>query len=165
MQNHLIQKQMQTVEPLVKEINVTKGKSHIEIIYPMGENVQLWDEFNPALYKMTAVLSDESGNKDEREIQFGMRSFSIKGTRFEINNRPVFLRGTVENCVFPKTGYPPTDVASWERVFTICKNYGLNHMRFHSWCPPEAAFEAADKLGFYLDVEGPSWANHGTSLG
>ena len=88
-------KKEQTVEPLVKEINVKKGKSHIEIIYPMGENVQLWDEFNPALYKMTAVLSDESGNTDEREIQFGMRSFSINGTRFEINNRPVFLRG---NC-------------------------------------------------------------------
>ncbi len=158
-------KKEQTVEPLVKEINVTKGKSHFEIIYPMGKDVQLWDEFNPTLYKMTAVLSDESGNKDEREIQFGMRSFSINGTRFEVNNRPVFLRGTVENCVFPKTGYPPTDVASWERVFTICKNYGLNHMRFHSWCPPEAAFEAADKLGFYLDVEGPSWANHGVTLG
>ncbi|RPI03011.1 MAG: beta-glucuronidase, partial [Ignavibacteriae bacterium] len=158
-------KEGQTVEPLVREINVTKGKSHVEITYPMGENVRLWDEFNPALYNMTAVLSDESGNTDEREVQFGMRSFSINGTRFEINNRPVFLRGTVENCDFPKTGYPPTDVASWERVFTICKNYGLNHMRFHSWCPPEAAFEAADKSGFYLQVEGPSWANHGVTLG
>jgi Glycosyl hydrolases family 2, sugar binding domain/Glycosyl hydrolases family 2/Glycosyl hydrolases family 2, TIM barrel domain len=158
-------KKGQTIEPLIKEINVAKGKSHIEIIYPMGTNVQMWDEFNPALYKMTAVLSDEFGNTDEREIQFGMRSFSINGNRFEVNNRPIFLRGTVENCVFPKTGYPPTDVASWERIFTICKNYGLNHMRFHSWCPPEAAFEAADKLGFYLDVEGPSWANHGVTLG
>ncbi len=131
----------------------------------MGEDVQLWDEFNPALYKMTAVITDELGNTDTKEIQFGMRSFSINGTRFEINNRPIFLRGTVENCVFPLTGYPPTDAASWERVFTICKTHGLNHMRFHSWCPPEAAFEAADKLGFYLHVEGPSWANHGTSLG
>ena len=158
-------KTIHTVEPFVKEANVTKGKSHIEIIYPMGENVQLWDEFNPALYEMTAVLSDEFGNIDKQEMLFGMRSFSINGTRFEINNRPVFLRGTVENCVFPKTGYPPADLASWERVFTICKNYGLNHMRFHSWCPPEAAFHAADKLGFYLQVEGPSWANHGVTLG
>lgn len=153
------------VKPLIKEITVKKGKSHIEIIYPMGENVQLWDEFNPTLYKMTVVLSDESENIDIQEIQFGMRSFSITGTRFEINNRPMFLRGTVECCVFPETGYPPTDVASWERVFIICKNHGLNHMRFHSWCPPEAAFQAADKLGFYLQPEGPSWANHGVSLG
>lgn len=153
------------VGPLINEIKVKKGKSNIEIIYSMGDDVQLWDEFNPVLYKMTAIVNDEFGNMDKKEIQFGMRSFSIKGTRFAINNRPIFLRGTVENCVFPKTGYPPTDAASWERIFSICKSFGLNHMRFHSWCPPEAAFKAADKLGFYLQVEGPSWANHGTSLG
>ena len=67
------------------------------------------------------------------------------------------LRGTVENCDFPLTGYAPMDVASWERVFRICRNYGLNHMRFHSFCPPEAAFIAADLVGFYLQPEGPSW--------
>ncbi|MEG8947009.1 exo-beta-1,4-galactosidase [Rosettibacter firmus] len=153
------------VEPYIEEIKFKAGKSSFEINYPMGEEVQLWDEFNPALYKLTAILNDESGNIDKREVQFGMRSFTINGTRFEVNNRQVFLRGTVENCVFPLTGYPPTDVESWERIFKICKNYGLNHMRFHSWCPPEAAFQAADKLGFYLQVEGPSWANHGVTLG
>jgi len=158
-------KQEHNIEPFVQEVNVTKGKSQFEIIYSMGTNVQLWDEFSPALYKMTVVLTDEFGNTDEKEIQFGMRSVSIKGTCFEINDRPIFLRGTVENCVFPKTGYPPTDVDSWERIFTICRKHGLNHMRFHSWCPPEAAFIAADKLGFYLHVEGPSWANHGVTLG
>ena len=57
------------------------------------------------------------------------------------------------------------DVASWERVFRICKDFGLNHMRFHSFCPPEAAFKAADLVGFYLQPEGPSWPNHGSSLG
>ncbi|MGK9477828.1 exo-beta-1,4-galactosidase [Melioribacter sp. OK-6-Me] len=153
------------VAPLIRDIKINKGKTDVEIIYPMGENIQLWDEFNPALYKMTIELIDESGNIDEKEIQFGMRAFTINGTRFKINNRPVFLRGTVENCVFPLTGYPPTDVESWERIFKICKDFGLNHMRFHSWCPPEAAFHAADKLGFYLQVEGPSWANHGVTLG
>ena len=47
-------------------------------------------------------------------------------------------------------------VESWERVFRICRSYGLNHMRFHSFCPPEAAFMAADRVGFYLQPEGPS---------
>ena len=37
-------------------------------------------------------------------------------------------------------------------------------MRFHSYCPPEAAFIAADSLGFYLQPEGPSWPNHGVKL-
>ncbi|MEJ5352525.1 MAG: sugar-binding domain-containing protein [Melioribacteraceae bacterium] len=158
-------KTIHNVKPISKKIIVKKGISNIEINYPMGSNVLLWDEYNPVLYKLTAVLSDESENLDSQEIQFGMRSFTISGTRFKINGRPIFLRGTVENCVFPLTGYPPTEVEPWERIFAICKNYGLNHMRFHSWCPPEAAFIAADKLGFYLQVEGPSWANHGVTLG
>lgn len=63
------------------------------------------------------------------------------------------------------TGYPPTDVASWERIFRILRNNGLNHVRYHSWCPPEAAFMAADRVGFYLQPEGPSWPNHGPRLG
>jgi hypothetical protein len=94
-----------------------------------------------------------------------MREFKTNGRQFEINGRPIFLRGTVENCVFPLTGYAPMDVKAWIRVFKIAKNYGLNHFRFHSFCPPEAAFEAADLVGFYLQPEGPSWANHGSSLG
>ncbi|MCK5465649.1 MAG: beta-galactosidase, partial [Bacteroidales bacterium] len=76
-----------------------------------------------------------------------------------------FLRGTLECCIFPLTGYPPTDVASWEHILNRCKDHGLNHIRFHSWCPPEAAFEAADKLGIYFQVECSSWANQGTTIG
>ena len=61
-----------------------------------------------------------------------------------MNGRPVFLRGTLECSVFPLTGYPPTDVPAWQRIYRIMKSYGLNFIRFHSWCPPEAAFAAAD---------------------
>jgi hypothetical protein len=100
-----------------------------------------------------------------REITFGMREFKVVGKQFEINGRPVSLRGTVNCCEFPLTGYPAMDTAAWGRIFRIARAHGLNHFRFHSWCPPEAAFIAADKAGFYLQIEGPSWPNHGTSIG
>ena len=90
-----------------------------------------------------------------------MRDFKAENKGFKINNRPVFLRGTLECAIFPKTGYPPTDVASWKRIINICKAHGLNHIRFHSWCPPKAAFIAADELGFYYQVESSAWANIG----
>ena len=61
--------------------------------------------------------------------------------------------------------HPPTDVDAWKRIIRICKAHGLNHIRFHSWCPPKAAFIAADELGFYYQVECSSWANQGTGLG
>lgn len=141
-----------------------KGKNAIEMELPMGKDFLTWDEFNPALYKLTAKLTSDK-KQDVKQVQFGMREFKIKGKWFYVNGHKIMLRGTVENCDFPLTGYAPMDVSSWERVFRICRNYGLNHMRFHSFCPPEAAFIAADLVGFYLQPEGPSWPNHGPKLG
>ena len=88
----------------------------------------------------------------ERTVTFGMRKLEIRGTQFVLNGRPIFLRGTLECAIFPLTGYPPTDVPAWQRIFRMLKSYGLNFMRFHSWCPPEAAFAAADIEGVYLQV-------------
>lgn len=155
---------MHSVPPVRQEVKVKNGSAETEILLPLGEDMLLWDEFDPALYKLTAELT--AGKKtDIKEVQFGMRRFEIKGKWFYVNGRKTILRGTVENCNFPLTGYPPMDVKSWERVFRICRSYGLNHMRFHSYCPPEAAFQAADLVGFYLQPEGPSWPNHGPKLG
>ena len=149
-----------------------KGKTHLwvegrsdmvttsdsMVVIPM-QGAQQWDEFSPHMYTLVAVQ-----NGDTVRTPFGMRQIHIEGRQFYLNHRPVWMRGTVENCCFPETGYPPTDVESWRAVFRKCKEYGLNHMRFHSYCPPEAAFVAADELGFYLQPEGPSWPNHGVRL-
>ena len=132
----------------------------VEAVIPMGSEIKLWDEFHPNLYRLTAVMG-----KDSVSTTFGMREISIKDKQFFMNGKKIWIRGTVENCCFPETGYPPTDEASWLRIFNKCKEYGLNMMRFHSFCPPEAAFAAADKVGFYLQPEGPSWPNHGVKLG
>ena len=122
-------------------------------------NLEPWDEFSPNLYRLTVEAGD-----DIYEANVGLRDIKIDGRQFYINNRPLFLRGTVENCCFPETGYPPTDEDSWIDVFRKCKEYGLNHVRFHSYCPPEAAFAAADRVGIYLQPEGPTWPNHGVKL-
>jgi Glycosyl hydrolases family 2, sugar binding domain/Glycosyl hydrolases family 2 len=153
------------VKPVTATYQITNGEGSLEINLPMGDKIATWDEFDPALYLLTATLLSKDGKKDEKNVQFGMREFKAVGRAFEINGRPVFLRGTVNNCEFPLTGYPSMDVAAWVRIFKISKAHGLNHMRFHSFCPPEAAFIAADQVGFYLQPEGPSWANHGTSIG
>ena len=126
---------------------------------PLGADTVRWDEFCPRLYTRTVIYRGTSVS-----VTFGLRDIRVEGNRILINNRPVFIRGTVGNCCFPETGYPPTDEAEWERVLSKCKEYGLNHIRFHSYCPPEAAFCVADRLGLYLQPEGPSWPNHGVKL-
>ncbi len=124
---------------------------------PMGESAALWDEFHPFLYQLTARLPV---NRDVKKVTFGLREISTQGTQFLINGRKTFIRGTLECAIFPQTGHPPTEIEPWRRIIRIAKAHGLNNLRFHSWCPPEAAFTAADELGMYLQVECSSWANN-----
>ena len=129
----------------------------LTIPYSMGEDVQLWSEYDPALYKLKVSLLDSMTVLDRQSVTFGMREFSTQGTQFAINGLTTMLRGKHEACVFPLTGYPPMEKEGWIRVFRIAQEYGLNHYRYHSWCPPEAAFEAADICGIYLQPELPIW--------
>ncbi|HEY1683442.1 MAG TPA: hypothetical protein VGG19_01650 [Tepidisphaeraceae bacterium] len=126
----------------------------------LGKDAKTWDEFSPDLYALTADLS----TGDHREATFGLREIATRGTQFTINGRLTFMRGTLECCIFPETGHPPTDIKSWLRVLRIAESMGLNLIRFHSYCPPEAAFDAADQVGIYLQVE-TCWANQSTTLG
>lgn len=146
------------------DFEISPGKNDVEMIYNMGEDALLWDEFNPNVYQLFLFM--RSGNETDRHaVDFGLREFKVDGSRFAINGRPVFLRGTLECAIFPKTGYPPVDIEYWKKIYTAVQAHGLNHVRFHSWCPPEIAFEAADEMGVYLQVECSSWANQSVQLG
>ncbi len=144
-----------------KEIAVAGNDSLIRVQceYELGNNMLLWDEFTPNLYKLNCSLITGNAAKpsDERSVTFGVRDIATKGTQITVNGRPTFIRGTVNSCEFPITGYPPMDYAAWYKLLKTCKDYGLNCVRFHSWCPPEAAFVAADELGLYLQVENSDW--------
>ena len=132
-----------------------------KIEYALNPDAELWDEFNPALHRITATLP----NGDSRTVTFGLREISAEGTQFTLNGKRIFLRGTLECAIFPKTGHPPTEVEPWKRILEIARAHGLNHLRFHSWCPPEAAFVAGDEMGFYFQIEAGSWPNQGTTVG
>ncbi len=86
-------------------------------------------------------------------------NFEIRGAHFYADGHPVFLRGKHDAAVWPLTGHVDMTVEGWMKYLGTCKEYGINHVRFHSWCPPEAAFVAADKLGIYLQPELPFWGS------
>ena len=130
------------------------GSAEVEV--PIRVDAETWDEFHPK--KLPLKLWLKGAEVDEyRDLSVGLRDFHTEGNQFILNGRPVIFRGTHNGGDFPLTGYPPTDVKSWLALFETCKKWGLNHMRFHSWCPPEAAFEAADQIGFYLQPEPGMW--------
>lgn len=138
------------------EVNLDEKEQTFDL--PLGEEAICWSEFSPVLYCLNVSL--KAGKyEDNRQAIFGLRKFGVKGKQFAINDKITFLRGKHDACVFPLTGHTPMDTAEWHQYFRIIKQYGINHIRFHSWCPPEACFEAADREGVYLQPELPIWGN------
>ena len=115
------------------------------------------------------VKSEERRVKKQRSASEGKansnvlpdfaKDFHIEGAHFYANGHRIFLRGKHDAAVWPLTGHVEMSVEGWMKYLGTCKEYGINHVRFHSWCPPEAAFVAADSLGIYLQPELPFWGS------
>lgn len=131
--------------------------SKIELSLDAKDQLTKWSEFSPQLYTMHTFIKNDEGIA-YNTTDFGYRDIKTAGKDLLINGQPVFLRGTLECCIFPLKGYPPMEKEGWHKVFQTASRWGLNHLRFHSWCPPKAAFEVADSMGFYLQVELPLWS-------
>jgi beta-galactosidase len=136
----------------------------------LEEPLQTWDEFHPVLKELWVSLTLNSDSNslhypaDVNVVKFGLREITHHDQDLLLNGRPINLRLTHFGGDFPLTGYPAMDVAAWKKIIQTCKDYGLNGIRFHSWCPPEAAFTAADELGFYLQPECGLWADFGNPV-
>jgi beta-galactosidase len=136
--------------------DVPPGGAWFETQILLNQEAKRWDEFRPELESI--FVSINTGDSiQHKTIAFGLRDFKTSGQEFIVNGRPIHLRGTHHGGDFPLTGYPPCDVEYWRKLFKTCKEWGLNHVRFHSFCPPEAAFTAADEVGIYLQPEPGMW--------
>ena len=138
------------------EVDWTKPEQEFELA--LGDKALLWSEFTPSLYRFSVSLKTDQ-SVDTEQATFGLRDFKTKGRQFTMNGKTTFLRGKHDACVFPLIAHTAMDVETWRHYFQVAKQYGINHYRFHSWCPPEACFEAADIEGIYLQPELPIWGN------
>jgi hypothetical protein len=150
----LIIKSTDGIEVYNNKVMVSKIETNqfvLEVDKP--SNLELWDEFNPMLYNVEVIT-----NTGKAGARFGYKFVSSKDGDLLLNDRRIFLRGNLECVIFPLTGHPPTEKKEWATLIKQAKAYGLNHLRFHSWCPPKSAFQAADEAGFYVQVELPHWS-------
>lgn len=138
------------------EVTLHKGRN--PILFPLlalAQDIRRWDEEEGNLYSLSVELS----GGEKKAVSFGIRTFgkNEKG-RLTLNGRTIFLRSEANCAVFPETGHPPMDRESWEKILSTYRSYGVNCVRFHSWCPPRAAFEAADHMGMMMQPELSHWA-------
>jgi beta-galactosidase/beta-glucuronidase len=73
----------QSHAPAQKSAGFTASNSEtvVEIDYPMGDDVLLWDEFSPAMYRLTVSLkaaADDKTFSNEKTVNFGMREIGTK---------------------------------------------------------------------------------------
>lgn len=122
-----------------------------------------WSAFHPQLY--TVALRDAAADFTHR-IRFGFRTYGTEGRAITVNGTKTFLRGNVENANFAKDGIPWMTKAEWRKMLqTLRDEDGVDTVRFHTWCPPAAAFAAADELGIKLQPEAGIWTDGWMSEG
>lgn len=110
-----------------------------------------------------ALFTEEEHNRRKMERREYADSHPtrvcVAGNQIMVDGKPVYFRATHFGGDFPLTGHPAMEKAWWQKKMAVIKQWGLNGIRFHSYCPPEAAFAAADEEGIYLLVECGMW-NH-----
>lgn len=136
----------------MERVSVLYDDSKIDAVYKPSEKLKLWDEYNRNIYTLKIEVEGDLSCAD-----FGLRRIDTEGLKLKINKREVFLRGKHDGMIFPINISAPTDVEAWTEVMSTAMEYGINHYRFHTCCPPDAAFEAADRLGIYMEPELPFW--------
>lgn len=150
---YIIRNRKQKIIQQKKEkVFIDQGLTKVQSFIKLDKSVKAWNEFHPELYTLE-VQSDFGKQKDQAVVRFGLRELEAKDGKILINSNTVFMRGEHDGGSFPLTGYPSMEKRDWLHIFEIGKKYGLNHWRFHSWCPPKAAFDAADEIGIYLQPE------------
>ncbi|MCD6346250.1 MAG: glycoside hydrolase family 2, partial [Bacteroidales bacterium] len=154
--NYLITLREKESQKIVDLTEYLTDKEKFELELKPENEIHDWTEFNPFLYELVVQINPPLST-DKSVTTFGFANVSHNQHHVLINNEPVFLRGNLDCIHFPLTGYPAMDVDSWKTIFGKYKEYGLNHVRFHSWCPPDAAFTAADELGIYIQAEASVW--------
>lgn len=142
-----------------KCVELVPGVNKLSFSISLTDSVLLWDEYHPNLYRIETTLNEKGECLSHYTNTFGVREIGTHSNRFVLNGKEIYLRGNVLCGSFPMTGYASMDYDAWKRIMTIHKHYGLNHIRFHSWTPPEAAFKAADEVGIYLFPETNAWAS------
>lgn len=133
--------------------------SVFSVKYLLGEDAKEWDEHNPFVYELTVRILHKDKVLCERTSHFGLRDLTYQERILYCNDNKIFLRGTHDGMIFPLTGYAPMDLDSWLRVYGTSKEYGFNHYRYHTCCPPKAAFLAAAYLGIYVQAELAFWGS------
>ena len=132
--------------------------THLHIHHRV-EDPRLWSPDDPQLYSYEVRLGEDSVSG-----HFGFRSLTWSTDGIHINGKRTVLALVMDQGYYGDGIYTPTGEEEFERDIRLAKSLGFNGARLHEKVFPEAYLALADRLGFLVFNEYPSWGLDSTSM-
>ena len=130
----------------VKRFSAMTAGAEIVKIKEAWQDPVLWDTEHPHLYRLEARLMENGRVIDRKQERFGFREFWADGQNFMLNGVRINLRG--DSWHFQGAVQQTKEYAlNWCRV---CREYGVNSIRYHANPHPTYYLDAADEMGILV---------------
>ena len=118
---------------------------------------ELWSPDHPKLYTLEIALKERGASRelDKAGLKFGMREIRTEGTKFYLNEKPLYLRCFGENHYYPDTLCPPSDVEWYLPRLKRARQYGMNAVKGCVEVITPDYLEACDEAGILVIQEMP----------
>ncbi len=136
----------QIVAQVEKTVELQPGATRFDCVLAIPEALH-WSPDHPHLYEAVVTLAAGSAGADEWRTRFGLREFTLRDGRFQLNGQPLYLKATFFEGLYPvKLAYPDSrDMAI--REIRLAKEAGFNMIRPWRKPPPPMWLDLADELG------------------
>lgn len=123
--------------------------------------VARWTPDHPVLYQLAVTAVDEGGGEVDRvDTYFGLRSVAGRDGRFWLNGEPFVQRLILDQGYFEGGWYTAASDADLKRDIELAKSLGFNGARKHQKIEDPRWLYWADRLGFLVWAEMPSFHAH-----
>lgn len=119
---------------------------------------RFWWPGKPYLYDITLKLKDADGGLlDNVSSYFGLRTVEIHDGFVYINSRKLYQRLVLDQGFYPEGNWTSPSDAALERDIRLSMSAGFNGARLHQKVFEEKFLYQADRLGYIVWAESPSW--------
>ncbi len=106
-----------------------------------------WSPDDPHLYRAEVSVTCGESVCDRRSTRFGMREFTIRDNKFYLNGKPLYLKATFFEGLYPvKLAYPDSREMAIREI-RLAKDAGFNMIRPWRKPPPPMWLDLADEMG------------------
>ncbi|GAA0540292.1 beta-galactosidase [Rhizomicrobium palustre] len=123
--------------------------------------LKLWDIDNPKLYSVRVRLIENGAVADEDSRRFGFRHAEFTEHGFELNGKPIKLRGLNRHQTFPFVGQAMPKREQRRDAWILKNELHLNLVRTSHYPQSRHFLDACDELGLLVLEEIPGWQHIG----